>query len=118
VAAKSNALIITKANAEEGLMMLLGISRIAVRGFFLSNSLSAYRLNPMAAFLAKKTHRTTSRRILKLRSVSFVFTARENPMMAKGSEKIVWLILTNEKYFVTFDLFWCPMLKQLLRKIS
>ena len=56
-------LSITKRKALSGDMMPLGISRIAVRGFFASNARSRYRLKAMAALLAVTMQMTTKRAV-------------------------------------------------------
>ncbi len=57
VAIKSIELIITNNAADRGLILPEGISLLSVLGLSESNFLSARRLKPIAAFLAKTMHR-------------------------------------------------------------
>ena len=89
--------MMTNKSAEIGLMIFLGISRKEVRGFFLSNSRSAKRLNPMAAFLAKRMHKITRNKRRTFNVPPFSWIANENPIKAKGSENMVWLTFMKDK---------------------
>ena len=57
-------LIMVNVNADAGVMIPEGISRVAVRGLRLSMSISTHRLNVMAAFRAKTMQSKTRMTIL------------------------------------------------------
>ena len=90
-------------------MIPLGISRIFVRTFSLSNLLSAHRLNAMAALRAKIMQRITSRNNFQFISASFSIpiaigrrrvgceAPKKKPIIANGIAKIVWLNFTRDK---------------------
>src|SRR5882672_9490125 len=81
-------LAITKYKALEAEMIPDGISRFAVRGFFLSKSASSQRLNAIAALRANTMQSTTSKSFVQLKECPAQVTARKNPIMAKGMAKI------------------------------
>jgi hypothetical protein len=89
---------ITNFNAADGLIFFEGISLISdVLGLIASISLSIYLLNAIAADLANTIHIITYIKVKYEKSLSGY--DRKNPMIAKGSAKIVWLNLINDKYF-------------------
>ena len=81
--------VITKKRAAFGEIILEGISRMAVLGFFLSKCLSMYRLKAIAALRAKSIHKITRINFSQLNETVLVLIAREKPIKQKGKAKIV-----------------------------
>ena len=90
-------LIITKMAAELALIFPDGISRLSVLGLRESNFLSARRLKPIAAFLAKIMQRIIRIRSLMLNAFPVPDTARANPVIANGIAKTVWANFTSDR---------------------
>ena len=103
-----------KRRALDGLIIPLGISLIAVRGFFASNSLSRYLLKAIAALRAKTMQAimyknikrcvlvysmTTSTPVMVDVSPDFiiVYTPMKNPIRANGIAKMVCENLMRDK---------------------
>ena len=83
----------TNHNAAFGEIMPAGISRMMVRGFFASMSLSSHLLNAMAALLANTIHNNTNINN-RIQSAFATFKyPKVNPVNAKGKAKTVWLNL-------------------------
>src|SRR4030042_3106057 len=97
VTIKNTEFIITNRAADRGPILPDGNSLLSVLGFSESIFLSARRLKPIAAFLAKIMQRIIRIRSLKLNVYSFPDTANANPIMAKGMAKTVWRNFTSEK---------------------
>ena len=75
---------ITNRSAEEAFMIPAGISLFFVLGFKLSMFLSMYRLNAIAALLAKIIHNNTNPNKSKSKELLFKVTASKKPIIAKG----------------------------------
>ena len=108
VAINKNELMITKTNAELELMIPAGISLLTVLSLAESILLSKKRLNAMAALLANIIQHNIKIKSRRSNVLLFFFTARKNPIMAKGRAKTVWLNFTRDKYFETvFNFYLC-----------
>jgi len=91
----NNELIIVNNKACWGLITPAGISRFAVRGLISSNFLSKYRLNDIAALLAKTIHNNIFTSNIQLNSeyatelLCNAINPKVNPIKAKGNAKMV-----------------------------
>lgn len=90
--------MIVKINALLAEMIPFGISLMAVLGFFASNCLSRYRLNAIAALLAKTMQSITSMKVDKYikyqgeelnTADSCAINPKANPINANGIAKMV-----------------------------
>ncbi len=82
-------LIKTNTQADLGEIIPAGISRVAVRGFSISISLSKYLLNAIAALRANTIHNNTSINDCQLKPLLSFLAARKYPSTAKGNANTV-----------------------------
>ena len=97
VAIKHPQLISVNQSAELAVMMPAGISRMMVRGFFASISLSAQRLKAIALLRAKIMQSSTLIPRLKVNASGFSCIARKKPIIANGSANTVCENFTRER---------------------
>src|SRR5690606_9483888 len=88
-----------KVNACFGEILPAGMSRTAVRGFNASISRSKYLLKAIAAFLAVIIQTSIKTNNFQSNWKPVVFIAKKNPIIAKGSAKILCANSTNDIYF-------------------
>jgi hypothetical protein len=95
----ANKIILSNVNLRALLALIipLGISLMAVLGFFASNSLSKYLLKAIAALRAKTIHKSMSPKSLGSKLYPSLNIARQKPIKAKGKANTVWLNLISDK---------------------
>lgn len=94
---KARQFTMVKNNAAVEEIVPAGISRVCVRGFRASISLSAHLLKAIALVLAKTMHSTTFKASAQVREEGCWLMARKNPINANGRAKIVCENFTKDR---------------------